>query len=190
MRHVVDNRRNSTIINVLEILDEKQERRVTTIIKIKSCLECNLSPIGNGVMQNFQSLFIFSHKSDSTITNVCSSVCLSVRQSQNPSTAWNHHPSSFILQHSSFFIHPSFISRLLSFSACLFWRHTLGKMCPFVTRKTFWNPNDFGCSKATSIRHVRCGVVCSLQCFMHSWDCKVASNQVLELIGAVDIEHG
>ena len=30
---------------------------------------------------------------------------------QNPSTAWNHHPSSF-------FIHPSFISRLLSFSAC------------------------------------------------------------------------
>ena len=31
---------------------------------------------------------------------------------QNPSTAWNHHPSSF-------FIHPSFILQLLSFSACL-----------------------------------------------------------------------
>ena len=38
---------------------------------------------------------------------------------RNPSTAWNHHPSSFILQHSSFFIHPSFILRLLSFSAGL-----------------------------------------------------------------------
>ena len=45
---------------------------------------------------------------------------------QNPSTAWNHHPSSFIFHPSSFFIHalsffihPSFISRLLSFSACL-----------------------------------------------------------------------
>ena len=46
---------------------------------------------------------------------------MSVRSSvshRNPSTAWNHHPSSFSLQHSSFFSHPSFISRLLSFSAC------------------------------------------------------------------------
>ena len=44
---------------------------------------------------------------------------------QNPSLAWNHHPTSLIIQpssffihSSSFFIHPSFISRLLSFSAC------------------------------------------------------------------------
>ena len=82
--------------------------------------------------------FIFSCKSHSTIANVCPSVHLSV-WGQNPSTAWNHHLSSFILHHSSFFtifhhslssfiilhhpsaflIHPSFISRLLSFSACL-----------------------------------------------------------------------
>ena len=49
---------------------------------------------------------LFSRESDSTFTNVRSFV-----RPQNPSTAWNHHPSSF-------FIHPSFISRLLSFSAC------------------------------------------------------------------------
>ena len=46
------------------------------------------------------------------------SVRLSVSH-RNPSAAWNHHPSSFILQHSSFFIHPSFILQLLSFSTCL-----------------------------------------------------------------------
>ena len=58
------------------------------------------------------------------------SVCPFVSQ-QNPSTAWNHHPSSFIFHPSSSFIilhhptssfiilhHHSFISRLLSFSAC------------------------------------------------------------------------
>ena len=33
--------------------------------------------------------------------------------SQNPSTAWNHHPSSFFVYPSSFFIYPSFISQLL-----------------------------------------------------------------------------
>jgi len=77
-------------------------------------------------------LWIFSRESDSTITNVCSFVRPSVRN-QNPSTAWNHHPSSFIIHPSSFFIHsffinssfifvhPSFISRLLSFSACFSW---------------------------------------------------------------------
>ena len=67
----------------------------------------------------------FSQESNSTIYN---HKCLFVRPSvcqQNPSTAWNHHPSSFILHSSSFFIHssssfihPSFISRLLRFSAC------------------------------------------------------------------------
>ena len=51
--------------------------------------------------------------------SVCLSVILLVWQ-QNLSTAWNHHPSSFILLPSSFFIHPSFISRLLSFSTCWF----------------------------------------------------------------------
>ena len=68
--------------------------------------------------------FIFSCKSHSTIANVCPSVHLSV-WGQNPSTAWNHHPSLFIFHPSSFFnhpssffIHPSFISRLLSFSSC------------------------------------------------------------------------
>ena len=35
------------------------------------------------------------------------SISLSVRN-QNPSTAWKHHSSSFILHPSSFFIHPSF----------------------------------------------------------------------------------
>ena len=57
--------------------------------------------------------------------SVRSFVRLSVLK-QNPSTTWNHHPSSFIFHPlsffnhpSSFFIHPSFISRLLSFSACL-----------------------------------------------------------------------
>ena len=49
--------------------------------------------------------YIFSRKSDSTITNVC----LSVSQ-QNPSTAWYHHPLSFIILHSSFIIiHSSFL---------------------------------------------------------------------------------
>ena len=65
---------------------------------------------------------------------VCSFVHLFVRQ-QNPSTAWNHHPWSFILHDSSFilhqplslFIHPSFISRLLSFSACYINRWFLNK---------------------------------------------------------------
>ena len=51
---------------------------------------------------------LFSCKSDSTITNVRPSVI-----KQSPSTALNHHhPSSFIIHHSSL------ISRLLSFSAC------------------------------------------------------------------------
>ena len=60
------------------------------------------------------------------------SVRLSVRK-QNPSTAWNHHLSSFILQHSSFFIPPSFISRLLSFSACFQSRKRLyNHQCLFV----------------------------------------------------------
>ena len=54
---------------------------------------------------------IFSCKSNSTIANICLSIHPSVRQ-QNPSIAWNCHPSSF-------FIHPSFILRLLNFSACL-----------------------------------------------------------------------
>ena len=75
--------------------------------------------------------------------SVCSYVRQSVRK-QNPSTAlilhlssFNLHPSSFLIHpssilihpssfliphssfiHSSFFIHPSFISQLLSFSAC------------------------------------------------------------------------
>ena len=46
---------------------------------------------------NFQSR-LYNHK------------CLFVRplvSLQNPSTAWNHHPSSFIIHPSSFFIHPS-----------------------------------------------------------------------------------
>ena len=72
---------------------------------------------------------VFSHKSDSTIINVCpfvcSFVCLSVLK-QNFQTALSQslHPSSFIIHHSSFtfFIHPSFISRLLSFSACFQWK--------------------------------------------------------------------
>ena len=71
-------------------------------------------------------IWLFRRESDSTITNVCSFIRLSVCH-QNPSTAWNHHPSSFtihpssfFIQSSSLFIHPSFISRLLSFSACLY----------------------------------------------------------------------
>ena len=77
-----------------------------------------------------QSDMVFSRKSNSTITNVCSSVHLFVHSSvclsvclQNPSTAWNRHHSSFIfhnfsfiLHHSSFILHHHpFISRLLSF---------------------------------------------------------------------------
>ena len=60
--------------------------------------------------------------------SVRSFVRLSVLK-QNPSTAWNHHPSSFILHPSSFFIHPSFISWLLSFSACFL---TYRSNCCFV----------------------------------------------------------
>ena len=64
-------------------------------------------------------------------------VSLSVRnQNQNPATVWNHHPSSF-------FIHSSFILKLLSFSACLksaCWT-TLQPhifLYPSVTLKYFW----------------------------------------------------
>ena len=45
----------------------------------------------------------FSRKSDSTLTNVCPFVCQSVSHG-NRSTAWNHHPSTFIIL-------ASFISR-------------------------------------------------------------------------------
>ena len=59
-------------------------------------------------------ILLFSHKSNSTITNVCLFVHLSVHLSvslQNPSIAGNHHPSSFIIHPSSFIIlyHSSFI---------------------------------------------------------------------------------
>ena len=102
---------------ILSILSRKLKRRKNVIAINKS---------------------LFSRVSNSTITNVCLFVHLSVQQ-QNPSTAWNHHPSSFIIHPSSFFIHfsssfiilpssfippssffihPSFISQLLSFSAC------------------------------------------------------------------------
>ena len=55
---------------------------------------------------------IFSRESDSTIANVCSFVVIK----QNPSTAWNHHPSSFIFHHSSFILyHFSFILHHSSF---------------------------------------------------------------------------
>ena len=54
----------------------------------------------------------FSRKSDSTFTNVRPFVCLFVRLSvcpsvrkQNPSTASNHNPSSFIIHHLSFILH-------------------------------------------------------------------------------------
>ena len=48
----------------------------------------------------------FSRKSNSSITNVCLFV-----HHQNPSTAWNHHPSSFFIHPSSFIItlHSSFL---------------------------------------------------------------------------------
>ena len=80
------------------------------------------------LLSNFQSQKrLYNHK----CLFVHLSVCLFVHL-QNPSTAWNHHPSSFTIHHSSFFIHPSsffihpssffihlsFILRLLSFSAC------------------------------------------------------------------------
>ena len=63
---------------------------------------------------------LFSHKSKSM--SVCTFVCLSISQSvtetpQQLEIIILHHPS-FNNQHSSFFIHPSFITRLLSFSAC------------------------------------------------------------------------
>ena len=66
---------------------------------------------------------MFSCKSNSTFTNVCLLLSLSVTKTLNSikSSSFILHHSSFILHHpSSFFIHPSFISRLLSFSACLF----------------------------------------------------------------------
>ena len=80
----------------------------------------------------FLQLTIFSCKSDNR-------KCLFVRPSislkakpfnslKSSSFIIHHHPSSFIiiLHHSSsFFIHPSFISRLLSFSACFFLKASL-----------------------------------------------------------------
>ena len=69
---------------------------------------------------------LFSRKSDSKFTNVCSSVHLSVCKTPQQLEKIILHHSSFIIHHSSiilhhfssFFIHPFFISRLLSFSAC------------------------------------------------------------------------
>ena len=69
---------------------------------------------------------VFSHESNSTITNVCSSVRSSAKplnSLKSSSYIINHSTfiillSSFVFHPSSFFIHPSFISRLLSFSAC------------------------------------------------------------------------
>ena len=52
----------------------------------------------------------FSCESNSKITNVCSSVCLSVLITPfnlNPSS-FNLHPSSYSFHHSSFNLHPSF----------------------------------------------------------------------------------
>ena len=70
----------------------------------------------------------FSWESNSTFTNVCWSVCPSVCLSGSETPQQLEiiilHQSTFILHHSSFIlhssiIHPSFILRLLSFSACL-----------------------------------------------------------------------
>ena len=80
--------------------------------------------------------FLFSLYLDSSFQSrkrLYNHKCLFVRPfvrssviNQNPSTARNHHPSSFnlhpsslLIHPSSFFIHPSFILRLLIFSACL-----------------------------------------------------------------------
>ena len=90
----------------------------------------------------------------------CPTVCLLVSH-QNPSTVWNHHPSSIILHHSSFilhhssfilhyssfilhypssfFIHPSFIMRLLSFSACFLWGYPLTILVVTTWLKCFNN---------------------------------------------------
>ena len=63
---------------------------------------------------------------------------MSVRSSvshRNPSTAWNHHPSSFILHPSIFLIilhHSTFISRLLSFSACGFNGFNVFIQCKYI----------------------------------------------------------
>ena len=68
---------------------------------------------------------IFSRESNSTITNVRSSVslfaCLSLCKTPQQLENIILHHSSFIILH-LFFIHPSFISRLLSFSACFFYK--------------------------------------------------------------------
>ena len=52
--------------------------------------------------------------------SVCLFVCLSVHRHKTPQQL-----EIIILQHSSFFIHPSFILRLLSFSACFVSCHDL-----------------------------------------------------------------
>ena len=56
--------------------------------------------------QHVENICVFSRESNSTIANVCPSARPSVWK-QNPSTTWNHHPSSFIFHPSSFFIYPS-----------------------------------------------------------------------------------
>ena len=66
---------------------------------------------------------------------------------QNPSTAWNHHPSYFFIQTSSFYIHPSFILQLLSLSACLVSLEesfsvfeTLGWIYDGINIYVYWSP--------------------------------------------------
>ena len=62
----------------------------------------------------------FSCKRDSIFTNVRSFVSHKPKPlNTKSSSSFIIQPSSFMILHSWFFIHPSFISRLLSFSACL-----------------------------------------------------------------------
>ena len=72
------------------------------------------------INQTFIIFFEFIFQSRKQLNNhKCLSVCSSVTKNPQQLEIIIHHPSSFILcLPSSFFIHPSFISRLLSFSAC------------------------------------------------------------------------
>ena len=86
-----------------------------TFVNVESLLQlkkCELLLLLLVVIHTFQSWkWLYNHK--------CLSVCSSVSQ-QNPSTTWNHHPSLFILHHSSFIHHRYHHSSFILPSFCDF----------------------------------------------------------------------
>ena len=91
---------------------------------LKICKLIPLHLVWSPLARCFLSFFYAFQSWKQFYIHKCPLVCLSVHLEAKPlnsqkSTSFIIQPSSFIILHSSF-IHPSFISRLLSFSACFY----------------------------------------------------------------------